>query len=164
MTFRRFEMHHYRQVLAHMRLGESDRSIARTGIMGRTKVTELRHLAVKYNWLNPDLPLPDDVDLARHLQPRKDDNLQPSLVEPYRNEVLTWWQEGIQGTTIHAACEDGKLYTFIGEVLTRIDPGTFALESLGSVEKTANFEFLGPDIYFTGTRLRRIRNVTAAVP
>jgi transposase len=103
MTFRRFEMHHYRQVLTHMRSGESDRSIARTGIMGRAKVSELRHLAVKHNWLNPDLLLPDDVDLARHLQIRKDDNLQPSLVEPYREEVLNWWQDGIQGTTIHAA-------------------------------------------------------------
>ncbi len=103
MTFRRFEMHHYRQVLAHMRLGESDRSIARTGIMGRPKVTELRHIAVKRNWLNPDLPIPNDMDLARHLHPKKDDNLQPSLVEPYRDEVLTWWQDGIQGTTIHAA-------------------------------------------------------------
>ena len=78
-------MHHYRQVLAHMRLGESDRSIARTGIMGRPKVTELRHIAVKNNWLNPDLPLPNDMDLARHLYPKKDDNLQPS---PWSNPIV----------------------------------------------------------------------------
>ena len=56
---------------------------------------------------------------------------------------------------------DGKLYTFIGEVLTRIDIDSLAFESLGAVENTASFEFLGSDLYLTGTSLRRIRNVTA---
>jgi len=102
MTYRRFEMHHYRQVLTRMRLGESDRSIARSALMGRRKITELRQIALENNWLDPDLPLPDDKDLANHLHHRKDDNLQPSLVEPYSNEVLAWRKDGIQGTTIHA--------------------------------------------------------------
>jgi transposase len=102
MTFRRFEMHHYRQVLTRMRLGETDRSIARAVIMGRRKVAELRQIALRNNWLDPDLPLPDDKDLAHHLHRRKNDNLQPSLVEPYTDEVLAWRKDGIQGTTIHA--------------------------------------------------------------
>lgn len=103
MTYRRFEMHHYRQILNRMRLGESDRSIARTAIMGRRKISELRQIALKNNWLDPQNPLPEDKDLAGHIHQRKDDNLQSSLVEPYSEEVLTWKKEGIQGTTIHAA-------------------------------------------------------------
>ncbi len=59
---------------------------------------------------------------------------------------------------------DGKLYAFIGQVLTRIDPETFTLESLGSVEKAESFEFLGADLYLTGRNLRRIRNVIGAAP
>jgi len=103
MSFRRFEMHHYRQVLSRMRLGDTDRAIARAGLMGRPKTAELRQIAVKHGWLDPGLPLPDDAGLARTLQARKNDQLQPSLVEPYADEVTGWWKDGIQGTTIHAA-------------------------------------------------------------
>ena len=37
MANRRFEMYQYRQVLTRMRLGDSDRAIARGGLMGREK-------------------------------------------------------------------------------------------------------------------------------
>ena len=96
-------MHHYRQVLSRMRLGDTDRAIARAGLMGRRKTAELRQSAVKHGWLNPGVPLPEDMELAQHLHTRKDDHLLPSLVEPYSDEVTAWWKEGIQGTTIHAA-------------------------------------------------------------
>ena len=58
MSFRRFEMHHYRQVLSHMRLGETDRAIARSGLMGRRKISELRQIALKQGWLDPAKSLP----------------------------------------------------------------------------------------------------------
>ncbi len=35
MAKRRFEMYHYRQALVRMRLGDSDRQIAKSGLMGR---------------------------------------------------------------------------------------------------------------------------------
>jgi len=56
---------------------------------------------------------------------------------------------------------DNNIYTFIGNMLTRINPKTFALQALGTVEKPGRLEFLGNDIYLTGYRLRRIRNATA---
>jgi hypothetical protein len=71
--------------------------------MGRRKTAKLRQSAVKQGWLDPEVPLPEDTELARHLHTRKDDHLLPSLVEPYSDEVTTWWKEGIQGTTIYAA-------------------------------------------------------------
>jgi transposase len=93
-------MHHFRQILMRIRLGESDRSIAHDLNVGRRKVAELRQIALKNNWLDPSHSLPEDSDLAYHFNRRKDDNLQPSLVDPYRDEVLAWKKEGIQGTTI----------------------------------------------------------------
>jgi len=42
MANRRFEMYEYRQVIVRMRLGESDRAIAQTGLMGRKKVRIVR--------------------------------------------------------------------------------------------------------------------------
>jgi hypothetical protein len=39
MANRRFELFEYRQVLVRMRQGDSDRDIARAGLMGRKKLT-----------------------------------------------------------------------------------------------------------------------------
>ena len=103
MTFRRFEMHHYRHVLSRMRLGETDRAIARAGLMGRRKIARFRQSALKQGWLDPALPLPEDAELARHVHARKDDHLLPSLVEPYSDEVIACIKDGVQGTTIHSA-------------------------------------------------------------
>lgn len=103
MSFRRFEMHQYRHVLSRMRLGETDRAVARAGLMGRRKTAELRSRAARHGWLDPKQPLPSDAELARALHTRKVDQLQPSLVEPYAEEVTGWWKDGVQGTTIHSA-------------------------------------------------------------
>ena len=124
MSFRRFEMHQYRQVLSRMRLGDTDRAIARAGLMGRRKTAKLRQSAVKHGWLDPEVPLPEDTELARHLHTRKDDHLLPSLVEPYSDEVITWWKDGIQGTTIHAALVRkygfGGSYSSVRRFLTQL--------------------------------------------
>ena len=37
MANRRFEMYEYRQVIFRMRMGQSDRTIAKSGLMGRLK-------------------------------------------------------------------------------------------------------------------------------
>ena len=102
MGFRRFEMHHYRQVLSRMRLGDTDRAIARSGLIGRRKAGQLRCIALRHGWLNAKA-LPDDSELARHLPGRKTNHLPPSLVAPYAEEVTGWWNRGVQGTTIHSA-------------------------------------------------------------
>ena len=47
MAYRRFEMFQYRQVLTRMRLGESDRVIARSGLMGRQKACALREVTLR---------------------------------------------------------------------------------------------------------------------
>jgi hypothetical protein len=45
-------MYEYRQIIYRMRLGESDRSIAKAGLMGRRKAAELRQLAKERGWLD----------------------------------------------------------------------------------------------------------------
>ena len=112
MSFRRFEMHQYRHVLSRIRLGETDRSIARSGLMGRKKCSQLRLLASKHGWLDPETPMPDQAELARSMQARRDDQLQKSLVEPYTDEVTEWLKNGVQGTTIHQALV--RKYSFEG--------------------------------------------------
>ena len=103
MANRRFEMYQYRQVLVRMRLGESSRAIARSGLMGRTKVEVLREIAGDQGWLDPDRPLPDDGTLASALRCPSARPQMTSSVLPHQEEVRNWWDQGIQGTTIHGA-------------------------------------------------------------
>ena len=44
-------MFQYRQVLVRLRQGDSDRDIARSGLMGRPKVALFRLLAEPQGWL-----------------------------------------------------------------------------------------------------------------
>lgn len=45
MANRRFALHEIRHIIARMRLGESDREIAKARLMGRDKAAKLRSLA-----------------------------------------------------------------------------------------------------------------------
>ncbi len=97
-------MYQYRQVLARMRQGDSDRDIARSQLMGRKKLARLRAVANERGWLTPTVPLPDDAVLATLLV--RQDGLPRQCVsglEPWRDQIVAWRDEGIQGTTIHAA-------------------------------------------------------------
>lgn len=61
-------MHEIRHVIARMRLGESDRDIARAGAMGRPKAAQLRALALEQGWLDLSRPLPPNDVLESLLQ------------------------------------------------------------------------------------------------
>ena len=106
-------MYEYRQVIVRMRLGESDRAIAQTGLMGRKKVKAVRDLANSRGWLDPGNELPDDAELAASFSSTAPRPPQAtSLVEPHGDQVKAWWNQGIQGTTIHQALE--RKYGFTG--------------------------------------------------
>lgn len=105
MANRRFEMYEYRQVLVRMRLGETDRAIARAGLMGRRKVGELRALAAAEGWLEPRSALPEDAVLAERIGRPRPKSSTTSRVEAYREQVTAWRERGFQGTTIHRLLE-----------------------------------------------------------
>ena len=105
-------MFEYRQVLARMRQGDSDRDIARAGLMGRKKLATIRDAALQHDWLNPARPMPDDAVLAalfgRNPQlPRT----CVSTLEPFRDLITQWFNADIQGTTIHSALQRNHGYT-----------------------------------------------------
>lgn len=103
MANRKFEMYQYRQVLMRMRLGETDRALAKTGLMGRRKLGEVRRAAEAAGWLDSTKPLPDDAVLAEQLRRPGVRRSSISLVEPFAEDVTRWWREGIDATTITAA-------------------------------------------------------------
>ena len=116
MANRRFEMDQYRQVLTRMRLGDSDRAIARSGLMGRQKAgaclranthrQALREVAGREGWLEASSVMPDDATLAQVLQVPSLRPQSASSVLPYQDNVTAWWRQGIRGTVIHQALVD----------------------------------------------------------
>jgi transposase len=100
MANRRFEVHEIRNVITRMRLGETDRQIARVGFMGRRKAATLRQLALEQGWLDNDAHLPANEVIAEMVRQPEGPQAN-SLVEPHAELVLGWAKRGITGVAIH---------------------------------------------------------------
>lgn len=106
MSNRRFEMYHYRQVIHRMRMGQSDRAIAQTKLIGRAKCAEIRVIAERNGWLSPG-PLPEDEALAETFDKTPDPNpTHQSESLPYEQQIRQWFKDGVCGTTIHQALRE----------------------------------------------------------
>jgi hypothetical protein len=109
MSNRRFEMYEYRQVIHRMRMGESDRTIARTKLAGRIKCGQIRATAGQQGWLDKGLPLPDDEVLVAAFDQKKqqDDNpTHQSLSRSYKEQIRKWVEGNVCMTTIHQTLTD----------------------------------------------------------
>lgn len=112
MANRRFELFEYRQVLVRMRQGDSDRDIARGGLMGRKKLTAVRRVADELGWLDPIQPLPEDTVIAgRFGRTPHLPSTCVSTLEPFREQITRWFEAEVQGTTIHSALKRNHGYT-----------------------------------------------------
>jgi transposase len=96
-------MFQYRQVLVRLRRGDTERDIARSGLMGRPKVKELREVATREGWLAPEAPLPEDEAIVQALGAARRASSTISSVEPFRDAVSRWVSQGVSGVAIHAA-------------------------------------------------------------
>ena len=104
-------MFQYRQVLARLRRGESDREIARSKYIGRRKLAALREVAAREGWLAAESPLPDDAAIVAALGcPRRAATTISSL-EAHRALITDWVGQGVSGVAIHAALKRNHDYT-----------------------------------------------------
>ncbi len=104
-------MHEYLQVLMRMRLGDSDRVIARAGLMGRAKVSKLRQQAEAAGWLDRSVALPDDAVLCTVTG-----QIGPSIYSA-RSDVSGWsakccfYSRGVSSSTCPAGCRSTRCST-----------------------------------------------------
>ncbi|SEL08065.1 Transposase [Roseateles sp. YR242] len=96
-------MFQYRQVLVRLRAGDSERDLARAGLMGRQKLAQVRSVAQFRGWLDPSVDLPTDEELAQAFAGQRRAASSISSVEPWRDLVAQWQSAGVQGKAIHAA-------------------------------------------------------------
>jgi transposase len=94
-----------------MRLGDSDRTLARADLIGRPKARALRRLAEAEGWLDPEQPLPEDAVLATALPQAKKRSSSISSVEPFRDKVEKWAGHDIPCRAIYQALKREHQYT-----------------------------------------------------
>jgi transposase len=109
---RRFAVHEIRNIIVRMRLGESDRQMAKAGLIGRSKAARIRSLANEKGWLDKSLELPANLEIESLVMKPSKQKISGSIVKPYAKQVKKWIDEGITATVIHRSLV-GK-YGFAG--------------------------------------------------
>ncbi|WP_291991758.1 IS21 family transposase [Candidatus Accumulibacter sp. ACC003] len=115
-------MYEIRQMIQRLRLGESNRAVARAQGVGRDTVGRVRDIAAAQNWLEATNPLPDDATIARYYQTAGKGTsagagknpTHLSTVEPFREKVLEWHRQGIAVSSIRQAL--ARQYSYGGSV------------------------------------------------
>jgi len=80
--------------------------------MGRKKVATLRARASEQGWITPGATLPDDATLHEIFQRPKQQNAGPSSsLEPHRQRINDWVDEGINGRVIHRVLSESHSYS-----------------------------------------------------
>lgn len=112
MANRRLQMFEYRQIIHRMRSGESDRTIARTGLIGRVKAKVIRCIAKINGWLNLENSLPSEQDIANSITLKNNNKKYLSKIEPFTGQIDEWNKQGGSAKVIHQALTEQ--YNFTG--------------------------------------------------
>ncbi len=96
----RLHVNYLRELIHRLRLGQSDRAIARDLNISRITVRKYRELAQSGGFLDTSRPLPDAQTIARALGPEPKPPLHVSTVEPYRQLVVDFLAQGVEMMTI----------------------------------------------------------------
>jgi len=131
-------MFQYRQVLVRLRAGDTAREVARSGLLGRDKLTELLKVARAHAWLDAATELPGDAAIAEAMAPRKRAVSTVSSLEPLREIVQRWFDAGVQGSAIHAALRREHGFTGSYSAVRRMLQG---MRTARPVEATVRLSF-----------------------
>ena len=106
----RIHMNHLRELIYHLRAGESQRRIAQDLCMSRTAVSKYQAWAEAQGYLDPGRSLPDDATLAVALVDAPKPPCTESSVEPYREIVQEWVDQGVEMVAIWQHLQDDYQY------------------------------------------------------
>jgi hypothetical protein len=84
-------------------------------------------------------------------------------VLPWRVSVEDYWPHWVDPSYEYVALArgpDGFIWTYLRDVLVRIDPNDASIHVVGRIDPVGYPTFVGNDLYFSGSeQLRRIRNI-----
>jgi transposase len=106
----RIHMNHLREIIYRLRIGESQRRIAKDLSLSRMTVSKYRRWAEGQGYLDATSPLPDDATLAAAWGKPASPPRVDSSVEPYRQRVQAWVEQGVEMVAIWQHLQDDYQY------------------------------------------------------
>jgi transposase len=106
----RLHMYQIRDLIYRLRLGESDRQVARDLGLSRHTVQKYRALADERDYLDPGRALPTPQELLASLGPPPPPPQHPSTVTPYQEVVEDLLAQGVELTTVLQRLRDDRGY------------------------------------------------------
>jgi len=106
----RVHVNHLRELIYRLRAGESQRCVARDLNLSRTTVSKYRTWAEEQGYLDPARALPDDATLAAALGDPPQPPCEASSVEPYRQIVQDWVEQGVEMMAVWQHLQDDYQY------------------------------------------------------
>jgi len=103
-------MNHIQDIIRRLQLGEGERRIARDMHISRGTVRKYHDLAKEKNYLEKTSDLPSDSDLMEMLGPGVQAPKQASTVEPYREKIQGWLEQGVEMTAIWLRLQENYGY------------------------------------------------------
>ena len=98
-------MHHYRQIIVRLRLGDGIRNIANAGLASRKKIRVIRKMSIQQGWLNIEHELPSDEILSKYFKRLSASPVTQSSVLIYQEQIEAWCKQGIQASSIYTTLQ-----------------------------------------------------------
>jgi transposase len=106
----RIHVNHLRELIYRLRAGESQRRIAKDMGLSRTTVSKYQSWAETQGYLDASHPLPDEATLVAALGEPPRPPSTKSSVEPYREIVQSWVDQGVEMMAIWQHLQDDYQY------------------------------------------------------
>lgn len=97
-----------RNIIQRLRMGHGIRRIHKELGVYRPIVRELHNLAVAQQWLNTDLPMPSDEEIARAKSCKTADQSHP--LDVHKEQLEQWDKEGLTSVVIQQLLKEKCLY------------------------------------------------------
>ena len=97
---KRKHMYHIQDIIRRLQLGESERRIAKDLQIARGTVHKYSKIAKEKGYLEKPGAQPSDSGLMEALGPGVQAPRQESTVEPYREKIQDWVNQGVEMTAI----------------------------------------------------------------
>ncbi len=152
MSGRRKAVLDIREILRRTRAGESERAIARALSVGRPTVRKYRSWGMKMGLLEGELPsTPELHALLQSTIPEAAPPQTISAVEPHREVVLRWREQGVETQAIYQRLRDDHAfsgsYAAVWRFVRHLEPVTpdvtVRIEVKPGVEAQVDFGYVG---------------------
>jgi len=117
---KRKHMNHIQDIVRRIRLGESERRIAKDMQISRGTVHKYHKMAKEKGYLEKAGAQPSEAELTEALGPGVQAPRQASTVEPYREKIQDWVKQGVEMSAIWLRLRENYGYTNSGPCISRI--------------------------------------------